>query len=223
MQLTNRLGAKLGANVTGHPPTPGCVQPQLSQAVATPGDAQPYLTTTQASMAWRGSGVRIPSAPPRNCRSEEPSDPLTIGVGAKLQASGMAEVTARTARPRPAKHAARARPTCPVPNTTCSRSSPIGDSGAAKASAGPMPAKPPGMVYVAAPQDNRYGDAVVCRLVRGVSVGIAAGRRTCRVSVGLAEGSGCPQCPAVPPVPGAPAGSPYSRVDRPPPAAWEGK
>ena len=27
----------------------------------------------------------------------------------------------------------------------------------------------------------------------------------------------------VPPAPAAPAGSPYSRVDRPPPAAWEGK
>jgi hypothetical protein len=35
--------------------------------------------------------------------------------------------------------------------------------------------------------------------------------------------SGQPGGGAAPPVPAAPAGSPYSRVDRPPPAAWEGK
>jgi DNA invertase Pin-like site-specific DNA recombinase len=38
-RLTTLLGAKLGANVTGHLPTAGYVQPQLSQAVATPGNA----------------------------------------------------------------------------------------------------------------------------------------------------------------------------------------
>ena len=114
--------------------------------------------------------TRSPSVEPWMTPGPKKSDAASLAASGSVASAARQSIpsacpggrcpdTARTARPRPARHAARARPTCPVPNTTCGRSSPIGDSGAAKASAGPMPAKPPGMVYVAAPQDDRYGDA----------------------------------------------------------------
>ncbi len=46
-------GATLGANIPGHPPTPGRVPPQLSQAVATSGDAWPCLATARPCLACR--------------------------------------------------------------------------------------------------------------------------------------------------------------------------
>jgi hypothetical protein len=53
--LTSYLGAKMGANIYGHPPTPGRVLPQLTQAVATPGTAWPCVATGRPCMACQRS------------------------------------------------------------------------------------------------------------------------------------------------------------------------
>jgi len=57
-RLTSWLGAKVGANIARLPPTSGYVQRQLSQAVATPGDAW-----RRGGPAWhaRGQGFESPT------------------------------------------------------------------------------------------------------------------------------------------------------------------
>jgi hypothetical protein len=101
--LTSAWGAKWGAIFGRHVATEGLLERSIIPYYLTLSHSQTCQPIVRSSMAWRGSGVRIPSTPPRNTRSEPLCESRQLAVGARLQAFGMAEAetkpraTAKTA------------------------------------------------------------------------------------------------------------------------------
>jgi hypothetical protein len=62
---TDLGGAKWGAIISRHRATPSVLESSIMTCYLVTCRTEPHWPTLGISMAWRGSGVRIPSAPPR--------------------------------------------------------------------------------------------------------------------------------------------------------------